>query len=136
MFGLHRFIFITMVMVKKITITVLIFICVSFSYGQNIIDCEDTLSIKIKEMNSKVYEYLATDNKTVAFAYMDSIKIVANEKKGRGSSLYRIENIEPKKDPLSEIMGFVKILKNMARMEMMEKKIDMFEEEKKNNNLK
>jgi hypothetical protein len=123
-------------MVKKIIITVLIFICVSFSYGQNIIDCEDTLSIKIKEMNSKVYEYLATDNKTVAFAYMDSIKIVANEKKGRGSSLYRIENIEPKKDPLSEIMGFVKILKNMARMEMMEKKIDMFEEEKKNNNLK
>lgn len=117
-------------MVKKIIITVLIFICVSFSYGQNIIDCEDTLSIKIKEMNSKVYEYLATDNKTVAFAYMDSIKIVANEKKGRGSSLYRIENIEPKKDPLSEIMGFVKILKNMARMEMMEKKIDMFEEEK------
>lgn len=123
-------------MVKKIIITVLIFICVSFSYGQNIIDCEDTLSIKIKEMNSKVYEYLATDNKTVAFAYMDSIKIVANEKKGRGSSLYRIENIEPKKDPLSEIMGFVKILKNMARMEMMEKKTDMFEEEKKNNNFK
>jgi len=119
-----------MIMVKKTQITALIFLCASFSYAQNVIDCEDTLSTKIKEISTKVYESLAADNKNAAFAYMDSIKIVANEKKGRGSSLYRIENIEPKKDPQSEILGFVKILKNMARMEMMEKKTELFEEEK------
>ncbi|MBQ3617536.1 MAG: hypothetical protein II939_05175 [Bacteroidales bacterium] len=117
-------------MVKKMLIAVLIFLCASLSYGQNIIDCEDTLSIKIKEMNTKVHEYLADGNKNAAFAYMDSIKIISNGKRGRTSSLYRFENIEPKKDKLSEILGIVQMMKNMARMEMMEKKALQFEDEK------